>query len=53
MVAVEAERVSALLIWPALSAGITVVMVLIGGARLIESRRRRIRRGNLRSRLFK
>ncbi len=53
MVAVVEERVSAILIWPALSAGITAVMLLIGGWRLIERGRVRIRRGNLRSRLFK
>jgi hypothetical protein len=29
------------------------VMLLIGGVRLIERRQARIRRGNLRSRLFK
>jgi hypothetical protein len=44
---------SDLLIWPAVSAGITAVMLLIGGVRLIERRHARIRRGNLRSRLFK
>ncbi len=42
-----------LLIWPALSAGVTAVMMLIGGVRLIERRQACIRRGNLRSRLFK
>ena len=48
-----AESVSIFLIWPALSAAIVVVVVLIGCWRLIVRRRRRIRRGNLRSRLFK
>jgi hypothetical protein len=44
---------SDLLIWPALSAGVTTVMMLIGALRLIERRHARIRRGNLRSRLLK
>ncbi len=55
MTVVEAlgARVNDLLIWPALSTGVTAVMMLIGGMRLIERRQARIRRGNLRSRLFK
>ncbi len=54
MTLVEAlGRVNDLLIWPALSTGVAVMMVLIWGMRLIERRRARIRRGNLRSRLFK
>jgi hypothetical protein len=45
--------VSDLLIWPAVAGALFVVVTLIGSARLIQRRRRRIRRGNLRSRLFK
>jgi hypothetical protein len=52
-VAVEAERMSDFLIWPALSACVTALMMLFVGVRLIERRQARIRRGNLRSRLFK
>jgi membrane protein YdbS with pleckstrin-like domain len=53
---VAEASVNELLIWPALSAGIVVVVVLIGVVGLTKRlvrRRRSIRRGNLKSRLFK